>query len=102
MLALQRDVFFIVSSEFATFPEDRGRLEFRVDDEPVGYVEGQIERLEARLKLEECCFLIPGDMRTSALLDICRCLARRAERRAVALGQAEAAPALAWWCISTA
>ena len=76
---------FIVSSEIAVFPQDSKRLEYRVDRPRVRWLEEQIEQLEGKLELEECCFLIPGESRTSALLDVCRCLARRGERLAVGL-----------------
>jgi len=84
ILAVQRDLF-IVSSELITLPRDLGRLEFRVDEKRVKRLEAEIERLEKSLKLEECCFLIPGEDKSSALLDICRSVARRAERLAATL-----------------
>ena len=80
----QRDLF-IVASELAALPRDLGRLEFRVDDARVRRVEKEIEKLERTVKLEDGCFLIPGQSKTSALLDVCRCVARRAERRVVAI-----------------
>ena len=76
---------FIVGSELATLPRDLKRLELRVDEKRVRRLEEEIAKREKRLKLEHCCFLIPGDNETSALLDVCRCVCRRAERAVVRL-----------------
>ncbi len=89
--SVQRDLF-IVSSEFACMPRDLKRLEFRVDAAMVKRLEKEISGLERRVKLTECCFLIPGENAMSAQLDICRCIARRAERIAVALQRKGAVP----------
>jgi len=87
----QRDLF-IVSSEFACLPRDLKRLEFRVDARMVARLEKDISKLERRVRLKECCFLIPGENRMSSLFDICRCIARRTERNAVALRRKGAVP----------
>ena len=72
--SLQRDIF-IFCSELATLPRDLRRLERRVD---------------GTMKLKECCFFIPGEGEPSALLDICRCVARRAERYVATLRRRKA------------
>ena len=87
----QHDLF-IVSSELATDARDLGRLELRVTPERVKWIEGKVTGLEARLKLKECCFLIPGGSTTSALFDICRTVARRAERLGWALCRKKEVP----------
>ena len=80
----QRDLF-IVASEVAALPRDIGKLEYRTTTGTVEWIEGEIRALERRLSLEGCCFLIPGESRSGALLDVARCVTRRAERLAVAL-----------------
>jgi len=89
--SVQRDLF-IVSSEFVCLPRDLKRLEFRVDARMVARLEKEISGIERRVKLKECCFLIPGENRLSAQFDICRCIARRTERTAVALRRKGAVP----------
>lgn len=82
--AVQWDLF-IVSSEVITLPRNLARLERRVDDKSVKRLNSLIVEFERKIKLEGCCFLIPGENKASALLDVCRTVARRAERLAVAL-----------------
>ncbi len=89
--SIQRDIF-IVSSELITLPRNLRRLELRVDDSYVKRLEASTAALERKVKLTECCFLIPGESATSALLDVCRTVARRAERLVVALRRAKAVP----------
>ncbi len=89
--AIQREIF-IVSSELITLPRNLRRLELRVDDGYVKRLEALTAALERKVKLTECCFLIPGESATSALLDVCRTVARRAERLVVALRRAKAVP----------
>ena len=89
--AIQRDIF-IVSSELITLPRNLRRLELRVDDAHVKRLEALTAALERKVKLTECCFLIPGESATSALLDVCRTVARRAERLVVALRRGKAVP----------
>ena len=89
--AIQRDIF-IVSSELITLPRNLRRLELRVDDADVKRLEALTAALERKVKLTECCFLIPGESATSALLDVCRTVARRAERLVVALRRSKAVP----------
>ena len=89
--AVQRDIF-IVSPELMTLPQNLRRLELRVDGAYVKRLEALTAALERKVKLTECCFLIPGESATSALLDVCRTVARRAERLVVALRRARAVP----------
>ena len=87
--AIQEDIF-ILCSELATLPRDLRKLEFRIDRAMVDHIEERLESLERKVKLKECCFLIPGEGETSSLLDICRCVTRRAERYVVTLRQRRA------------
>ncbi|MFH0963451.1 MAG: cob(I)yrinic acid a,c-diamide adenosyltransferase [Planctomycetota bacterium] len=76
---------FILASEIAVLPRDAAKLEHRTTGETLAWIEGEIEALEAKLDFEGCCFFIPGESRSGALLDVARCVARRAERLGVAL-----------------
>jgi cob(I)alamin adenosyltransferase len=89
--AIQRDIF-IVSSELITLPRNLKRLELRVGEADVKRLEDLTAALERKVKLTECCFLIPGESAASALLDVCRTVARRAERLVVALRRSKAVP----------
>jgi len=82
ILSCQHDLF-IVGSELAALPKDLRRLEARVDEGMLARMEEAVQELERRVKLKEGCFLIPGEGEVSALLDVCRCVARRAEREVV-------------------
>ena len=79
--ACQQDLF-IVGAELATQARDLGRLEFRLRAERVDWLEQQIARIGGKLKLGKPGFFVPGEDRTSALLDVCRAVSRRAERLA--------------------
>jgi cob(I)alamin adenosyltransferase len=90
LLELQRDLF-VVGADLATNPEERGKLK-----EGVSLVTGEmVERLE-RL-IDETVeahplpdgFVVPGANPLSAALDAARTTCRRAERRAVELGDGE-------------
>ena len=83
---------FIVGSELITPQRNLARLERRVDDLSVKRLERLVAEFERKVKLEGCCFLIPGENKASALLDVCRTVARRAERLAVALRRRKAVP----------
>ncbi len=77
--SIQEDII-LLCSELATLPRDLRKLERRVDRAMVERLEERIEKLERKTKLRGCRLIIPGETETSALLDICRCIARRAER----------------------
>jgi cob(I)alamin adenosyltransferase len=89
LLRLQRELF-VVGADLATNPDQRTKLKPEISL----VTEGMVERLE-RLIDEEVErnplpreFIVPGANSTSAALDVARTLARRAERRAVALREA--------------
>jgi cob(I)alamin adenosyltransferase len=88
---IQRDIF-VLSSELMTLPKNLRRLQFHVQEADVKRLERLTAAIERKVKLTECCFLIPGESATSALLDVCRSVARRAERLVVALRRAKAVP----------
>ena len=91
LLRIQRELF-VAGAELATAPEAEGRLEdgvSRVTDEMVEGLEPLIDRYMARVDLPPH-FVIAGGTTLSAHLDLARTAIRRAERRVVALKQADA------------
>ncbi|TYB90853.1 MAG: cob(I)yrinic acid a,c-diamide adenosyltransferase [Kosmotoga sp.] len=80
---IQKDLFK-VSSELATRNNNKSKL---IDDKDVERIKKQIEELEATVKLKG--FVVPGLTSQSACIDICRTIARRAERRIVTLSREE-------------
>jgi len=80
----QRDVF-TAGSEAACDPRDLRKLRERIGSREVERLEERIESAEKRLPAGSFSFALPGLTRTSALLDVARCTARRAERLLVAL-----------------
>lgn len=84
LVELERDLW-ILMAELATAPAERGRLEdgvSRVTDAMVEALEDRIDDLSARFE-PPTEFVVPGQDRTSALLDVARTVVRRAEREAV-------------------
>jgi cob(I)alamin adenosyltransferase len=91
LLRLQRELF-VAGAELATAPEAAGRLQdgvSRVTDGMVEALEPVIDRYMDRVDLPPR-FVIAGGTTLSAQLDVARTAIRRAERRAVALKEAEA------------
>ena len=91
LLRLQRELF-VAGAELATSPEAEGRLEDRVSritDDMVEALEPIIDRYMERVDLLPH-FVIAGGTTLSAHLDVARTAIRRAERRVVALKEAEA------------
>lgn len=78
---------WIVMAEVATLPDNRGKL---VAGETL-VTSDMVERLEARVHDVEASrampseFVVPGNDRVSAALDMARAIVRRAERAAVSL-----------------
>jgi cob(I)alamin adenosyltransferase len=90
ILHLQDDLF-VAGAELATAPEARGRLEpgvSRLDEGMVDWLEQAIDGYMSEVDLPPK-FVIPGGTHLSAQLDVARAVLRRAERRIVALSQAE-------------
>lgn len=89
VLRIQDDLF-IAAAELATAPEAADRLAegvSRVGTAMVDDLEALIDRYMDRVELPPK-FVIPGGTQLSAQLDVARAILRRAERRAVALGDA--------------
>jgi cob(I)alamin adenosyltransferase len=90
LLRLQRELF-VAGAELATAPEASERLEdgvSRITDAMVEALEPEIDRYMERVELPPH-FVIPGGTRLSAALDVARAALRRAERRVVALRDAD-------------
>jgi cob(I)alamin adenosyltransferase len=96
ILRLQRELF-VVGAELATDPTDRDRLEdgiSRVSEAMLDALEATLSSVEARVSMPRE-FVVPGETRASAALEVARAVLRRAERRAVAL-QRDGSPGGTW------
>jgi cob(I)alamin adenosyltransferase len=86
ILRLQRELF-VVGAELATTPAAIDRLEdgqTRVSAAMVESLTALVVDLEKRIEMPRE-FVVPGETRTSAALELARTIIRRAERRAVTL-----------------
>jgi cob(I)alamin adenosyltransferase len=93
VLRLQRELF-VVAAEMATDPDAWDRLEdgrTRVTAEMVDDAGRILADLEAHIEMPRE-FVVPGETRTSAALELARTTLRRAERRAVTLHRMGALP----------
>jgi cob(I)alamin adenosyltransferase len=89
ILRLQRELF-VAAAELATGPDAWDRLrdgETRVDAAMVAGLEDLLAETEASIEMPRE-FIVPGETRTSAALEVARTIIRRAERRAVTLQRA--------------
>ena len=90
ILRLQRELF-VVGAELATNPEHADRLvdgTTRVSEQMLAAVEADLAKWEAAVTMPRE-FVIPGETRASAALEVARSVLRRAERRIVALAAHE-------------
>ncbi|HEY5519537.1 MAG TPA: cob(I)yrinic acid a,c-diamide adenosyltransferase [Candidatus Limnocylindrales bacterium] len=91
ILHLQRELF-VVGAELATNPEHADRLvdgTTRVSEQMLASVEAELARWESMVIMPRE-FIIPGETRASAALEVARSVLRRAERRIVALSASQA------------
>lgn len=89
LLGLQRDLF-VVAAELATAPENRRKLTAGtslVTMEMVGALERSLDDVIAS-RGTPTEFVVPGQSRLAASLDLARTVVRRAERAAVAFASA--------------
>jgi cob(I)alamin adenosyltransferase len=89
IIRLQRELF-VVGAELATAPEKRDKLEPGVSRTTVDMVvalEPLIDELTARYD-PPTEFVLPGENRVAAALDVARTVVRRAERHSVAAARA--------------
>ena len=85
IVRLQRELF-VVGAELATAPQNRAKLEpgvSRVTEAMVSALEPVIDDITARYEAPTE-FVLPGENRIAAALDVARAVVRRAERNAVA------------------
>ena len=97
LLDLQR-ALYIAMSEVGTPASDLGRLPRRIDATAIAELEEHAAALRATVDIA-ARFIIPGEDELSARLDLARAVARRAERRVVALadtGQLDGEHLLPW------
>ena len=88
ILRFQRELF-VVGAELATNPAAWDRLKdgtTRVSAEMVEGIDALLRDLEAHVEMPRE-FIVPGESRTSAAIELARTTLRRAERRAVALSR---------------
>ena len=93
ILRLQRELF-VVGAELATAPgaEERQRPgQTRVTAAMVDALDDLLAETEAAIEMPSE-FVVPGETRLSADIELARTLVRRAERRAVSLRRAESRP----------
>ncbi len=89
VLRLQRELF-VVAAELAAQQDAWDRLEdgrTRVSLEMVDGLEAVVAEMERRVEMPRE-FVVPGETRASAALELARTIVRRAERRAVSLDRA--------------
>lgn len=84
ILEIQRDLYHLMA-ELAATPSEAPRFR-RIDASRVGWLEGRIESIGARVEMPKE-FIIPGDTGPGAALDLARTVVRRAERRVSRLHQ---------------
>ena len=84
LLTVIQNQLFTVGSDLATPINDKKYEVPRVDESFFKNAEEQIDKFDAQLKPLEH-FILPGGTKSAALLNICRTVCRRAERRVVAL-----------------
>ena len=85
VLRWQRELF-VVGADLATNPEARDRLEdgtTRVTERMLEGVEAELAQWESAVQMPRE-FIVPGETRASAALEVARAVLRRAERRVIA------------------
>jgi cob(I)alamin adenosyltransferase len=90
LVGIERDLW-VLMAELATDPANRDKLTpgaTLVTNAMVGHLEDVIEDVGRRFEPPRE-FVVPGQDRTSALLDVARTVVRRAERAAAAVTDAE-------------
>jgi cob(I)alamin adenosyltransferase len=88
LLGIERDLY-VLMAELATLPENRRKLTpgaSLVTEAMVTSIEAATDDLSTRFTMPTE-FVLPGQDRTSALLEVARTVVRRAERRAVAVAE---------------
>ncbi len=87
VIHIERDLY-VLMAELATDPSNYDKLESgksKVNEEMITFLEEFIDDISSRFELPKE-FVIPGQNRISALIDIARTVVRRAERRTISCG----------------
>jgi len=84
---IQQDLF-LVGAELATRPKESSPRKGQVTQAMVKHLEEEIDRLDAELPALST-FIVPAGTRAATVLHVARTIARRAERRTVALAHNE-------------
>jgi cob(I)alamin adenosyltransferase len=87
LIGLERDLW-VLMAEVATDPSNQAKLTdgaTRVTPDMVSALERLIDDVGGRFEMPTE-FVVPGQSRVAALLDVARTVARRAERRVVSVG----------------
>lgn len=90
LLRVERDLY-VLMAELATLPENRHKLSAgttMVTAEMLAAVEAKTDELSQRFPMPDG-FVLPGQNRTSAALEVARTVVRRAERRALGVANPE-------------
>jgi cob(I)alamin adenosyltransferase len=77
VITVQRDLYRIMA-EVAALPEDAARLD-RFGEERLEWIEAEIDAIGAQIEMP-AGFVVPGDSRSGAVVDLTRTIVRRAER----------------------
>ena len=84
IIHIERDLY-VLMAELATDPSKHDKLESgknKVNGEMINFLENFIDDISSRFELPKE-FVIPGQNRISALIDVARTVVRRAERRTI-------------------
>lgn len=84
IIHIERDLY-VLMAELATDPSKHDKLKpgkSKVNEEMIKFLEDFIDEITASFELPKE-FVLPGQNRISALLDVSRTVVRRAERRAI-------------------
>lgn len=77
LIEVQRDLYYAMS-EVAATPENAPKFR-KITNERVGWLENQIDSISAKVSIPNE-FILPGDTKTGAAMDLARTIVRRAER----------------------
>jgi cob(I)alamin adenosyltransferase len=77
LLSAQRDLYYIMA-EIAVLPENASRFQ-KITSERVDWLERQIDDISKQITIPDE-FIVPGDTKAGAAIDLARTIIRRAER----------------------
>jgi len=86
LLEIQKQLYFLMS-EISASPEVSDRFD-KIGDDDIFWLEERIQEIESLIDLKRE-FIIPGENPSSGALSLARAIVRRAERRTIALYEAE-------------